>query len=113
MFKKALHIWFDIAGMMFLIIFVDFVFFQLLMEEGLFFYMKQIFIALFTVTVLASVYFVGFFFNKHKIETKGFWGYLKLYFAVFWRAMVFVVPVVGLIAVIFKGSIASRILRFL
>jgi len=112
MFKKAFYLWLDIAIFMFFIIVVDFMLFEdLLIYWGLFFYMKEIFIGLFTVTILFSIFAIGYFFEKHGIVTfqNRFTGYLKLYFAILWRALVFVVPAVGFIAYIYHGSIGSRI----
>jgi hypothetical protein len=112
MFKKAFYLWLDIAIFMFFIIFIDFMLFEdLLFYWGLFFYMKKIFVGLFILTILISIFAVGYFFEKHGIMKfqNRFLGYLKLYFAILWRALVFVIPVVGLIAYIYHGSIGSRI----
>jgi hypothetical protein len=73
--------------------------------------MKEIFIFIFIVTILISVFALGYFFEKAGIvrfENK-IPGYLKLYFSILWRALVFVVPIVGLIAYVYHGSIGSRI----
>ena len=112
MFKKAFYLWLDIAIFMFFIIVVDFMLFEdLIIYWRMFYYVKEIFIFLFILTILISMFAVGYFFEKHEIVSfqNRFTGYLKLYFAILWRALVFVVPAVGLIAYIFHGSIGSRI----
>ena len=110
MLKKSFYVWLDIAIFMFFIIFAEFLIFSdLLFYWGMFFYMKEIFIGFFVLTILVSIYFIGYFFNVHNIQISGMTGYLKLYFSILWRAMIFVIPTVGLIAYIYHGSIGSRI----
>ncbi|WP_456479319.1 hypothetical protein [Nautilia sp.] len=112
MFKKAFYLWMDIAVFMFFVILVDFMLFEdLLMYWRLFFYMKEIFIVIFVLTVLISIFALGYFFEKHGIISfkNRITGYLKLYFSILWRALVFVVPIVGIIAFVYHGSIGSRI----
>jgi len=114
MLKKAFSLWLDIAIMMFLVIVVDFIVFEdLMVYTPYWMYMKEIFIGIFIFTLLVSIWAVGYFFNIHGFKIKGVWGYLKIYWSVFWRAMVFVIPVVGLIAYFFHGSIQSRIFTIL
>ena len=112
MLKKAFYLWAEIASFMLFVIVADFMIFEdLLMYWGLFFYMKEIFISIFVVTILISVFAVGYFFEKAgvvRFENK-ILGYLKLYFSILWRALVFVIPIVGLIAYVYHGSIGSRI----
>jgi len=112
MLKKAFYLWAEIASFMLFVIVADFMIFEdLLVYWGLFFYMKEIFISIFIVTILISVFALGYFFEKAGIvrfENK-IPGYLKLYFSILWRALVFVVPIVGLIAYVYHGSIGSRI----
>ena len=112
MLKKAFFLWLDIAIFMFLIIFVDFILFLDVMEYTKYWvYMKEIFIGIFIITILISIWAVGYFFKlKGFFNPNGVVDYLKLYWSIFWRAMVFVVPIVGIIAYVFKGSIESRFL---
>jgi hypothetical protein len=112
MLKKAFYLWGEIAAFMLFIIVADFMIFEaLLVYWGLFFYMKEIFISIFVITILISIFTVGYFFEKSgvvKFQNR-ISGYLKLYFSILWRALVFVVPIVGVIAYIYHGSIGSRI----
>jgi len=112
MLKKAFFLWLDIAIFMFLIIFVDFILFLDVMEYTKYWvYMKEIFIGIFIATILISIWAVGYFFKlRGFFNPNGVVDYLKLYWSIFWRAMVFVVPIVGIIAYVFKGSIESRFL---
>jgi len=112
MFKKAFYLWADIAIFMFFVIIVDFMLFEdLIFYWGIYFYAKGIFITIFVLTILISVFAVGYFFEKHGIISyqNRLVGYLKIYFAILWRALVFVIPVVGIIAYVYHGSIGSRI----
>jgi hypothetical protein len=114
MFKKAFKIWLDISIMMFLIVVADFILFDDFMSyTHLFMYMKEIFITIFVVTIIASFFFLGFFFEKNGITIPAknkFLSYLKIYWGVLWRALIIVTPIIGIIAVTFHGSIGSRIL---
>jgi hypothetical protein len=112
MLKKAFLIWLDIAIFMFFIVFVDFLMFQTFVVYAT--SMREvnfIFISIFIITLIASIFLLGIVFEKHgfKFENK-FFGFLKLYFSILWRALVFAIPVIGIIAFIFKGSIFSRFL---
>ena len=109
--KKAFLLWLDIAIIMFFIIFVDFMLFEDLIFYWQLFYSKEIFIGLFIITILFSSFFVWYFFERHGVLTfnNRFLSYLKLYFAILWRALVIVIPIIGIIAFIYKGSIGSWI----
>lgn len=112
MFKKAFLLWFDIAAFMFLVIIADFILFEdLIVYWRMFFYVKEIFIGLFVLTLIISVFAVGYFFERHQIVSfqNRFTGYIKLYFSILWRALAVVMPVIGVIAYIYHGSIGSRI----
>jgi len=111
MLKKAFFLWLDIAIFMFLIIFAGFIVFLDTMEfTHLWMYMKVVFIAMFVITILFSVWAVGYFFKLHGYDIRGIKGYLKLYLMVLIRALIIVIPIVGIIAYIYKGSIFSRFL---
>jgi hypothetical protein len=114
MLKKSLKIWTEISIMMFLIVFADFILFSdLMLYTNCYKEMNEIFIGIFILTIIASIYFLGFFFEKNEIYVPAknkFVKYLKIYWAVLWRALVIVTPVIGIIAVTFHGSIGSRIL---
>ncbi|GAB6075117.1 hypothetical protein [Nautilia lithotrophica] len=112
MYKKAFYLWLNIAIFMFFIIVIDFILFEdLIIYWHKFFYVKEIFISLFAGTILISIFAIGYFFEKQGVISfqNRFIGYLKLYFSIFWRALMFVVPIIGLIAYIYHGSIGSRI----
>ncbi len=112
MFKKAFYLWADIAVFMFFIIVVDFILFEdLIVYWRMLFYVKEIFIGLFVLTLIISVFAVGYFFERYQIVSfkNRFTGYLKLYFSILWRALAVVVPIIGIIAYIYHGSIGSRI----
>jgi hypothetical protein len=110
--KESFKLWGYIALMMFLVIFVDFVLFEdFMMYSPYYVYMKEIFIFLFIFTIAVSVFVIGYFFKlRGHFNPTGIKDYLKLYWAILWRALVIVIPVVGIIAYVFKGSIESRIL---
>jgi len=112
-FKFALKIWFYIAAMMSLILFAFFMLFMDIMQyTNYYWYMKQIFIAIFILVIISSFFVVNYYFNFFGIEIKAknnLTRNIKIYFAVLWRALVFVIPAVGLIAYIYHGSIGSRI----
>ncbi|WP_457559937.1 hypothetical protein [Caminibacter sp.] len=112
--KKAFRIWLDISIFMFLIVFVDFLLFQTFVVY--FYSMKQInmfFVSIFIFTILISVFLLGVVFKKYGFEVKTLKDYFKLYFSILWRALVFAIPVIGIIAMIFKGSIFSRFLTII
>ena len=82
MFKKAFYLWADIAIFMFFIIVVDYMLFEdLIFYWGLYFYAKGIFITIFVLTILISVFVVGYFFEKHGIISykNRFIGYKDLF----------------------------------
>ena len=112
MLKKSFLIWADIAFIMMLVIFIDFILFQDMLEYWhLFFYVKDIFISIFIFTIIISVFVTGYFFEFHRVFyfKNRFLGYLKLYFSILWRALVIVVPIIGAIAYIYHGSLNSRV----
>ena len=113
MLKRAFLLWKDIAIMMFFIIVVDFIVFEdLIFYWHMFFYVKEIFISIFIITILFSMFFVGYFFERHGVliaAKNRFFMYMKIYFAVLWRALIIVTPIIGVIAYIYHGSIGSRI----
>ncbi len=111
MLKKSFRLWLDIASFMFLIIFADFILFSdIVSYTSYWIYMKEIFIFLFISTILFSIWVVGYFFNLYGIKVIGFKNYLKVYWSILWRALLIVIPIVGIIAYIYKGSVFSRFL---
>ncbi|GAB6045788.1 hypothetical protein JCM11957_13860 [Caminibacter profundus] len=82
--KKAFKLWFHIAGVMFLVVFVDFLLFNDFLMSGYYFYMKEIFIAIFVVTIIISVFVIGAYFESFGIVKfkNRFFGYLKLYWSI-------------------------------
>ncbi|WP_457562044.1 hypothetical protein [Caminibacter pacificus] len=111
MMKKAFLLWLDIAIFLFLVIFAGFIVFSDIMTyTNFWFYMKEIFISIFIITIFFSIWAIGYFFNLHGFKVQGIKQYLKIYWSILWRALIIVTPIIGLIAVIFKGSIFSRIL---
>jgi len=111
MAKKAFWLWADIAIFMFFVIIADFMLFDDLMAYWReYYHMKEIFILIFVVTILISIWAIGYFFQRHGIEkVDSFWKYLKLYFSILWRALIIVFPIIGITAYLFHGSIGSRI----
>ncbi len=116
-FKLAFKLWFYIAGLMSLVIFASFLIFIDIMEyTNYFWYMKEIFITLFVITIIISFFVVNFYFETFQITIKAknrFTKYLKIYFAILWRALVILIPVIGFIAYKYHGSIESRILSII
>jgi hypothetical protein len=115
MLKKAFLIWLDISIFMFFVVFVDFLLFQTFVVYAQ--SMKDInflFITIFIVTIIFSVFLLGLVFEKHgfKFENR-LKDYLKLYFSILWRALIIAAPFIGIIAFIFKGSIFSRFLTII
>ncbi len=119
-FKLAFKLWFYIAGLMSLVIFASFLIFIDIMEyTNYFWYMKEIFITLFVITIIISFFVVNFYFETFQITIKAknrftkYLKYLKIYFAILWRALVILIPVIGFIAYKYHGSIESRILSII
>ena len=112
-FKMAFKIWLYIAGFMSLVIFIDFIIFMDFMEySNYFWYMKEIFIALFIITIIISFFIVNLYFDLFKINIKAknkFIKMLKIYWSILWRALLILIPIIGFIAYKYHGSIESRI----
>jgi amino acid transporter len=113
LFKLVFKIWFHIAGIMSIVIFMMFlVFLDLMMYTRLFIYMKYVFVLEFIITIIVSFFVVNKYFEifgidigeKNKIKK-----YFKIYFGILWRAVLILIPIVGYIAMKYKGSIESRI----
>ncbi len=116
-FKLAFKLWFHIAGIMSLIIFAFYLIFIDIMEyTNYFWYMKEIFITLFVITIIISFFVVNFYFDSFKIRIEAktsFKKHLKIYFGILWRALVILAPIIIFIAYKFHGSIESRILTII
>ena len=111
--KIAFNIWLQIAGIMSLVLFADYIlFFDFMMYSNLFWYMKEIFIGLFVVTIIISFFVINYFFEIYKIQIPAYnklTRYFKIYFGILWRAFVILIPIIGFIALKYHGSIQSRI----
>ena len=112
-FKLAFKVWFYIAAFMSMVIFVDFIIFMDFMQySNFYFYMKEIFIGLFILTIVISFFTVNLYFDMFGIKTEGknrFIKMLKIYFGIFWRAFIILIPIIGFIAYKYHGSVESRI----
>ena len=113
-FKLAFQLWFYIAALMSLVIFASFLLFVDIMEYTyyFFFYMKEIFIGIFTGVIIISFFVVNAYFDTFNIKVKAktkISRYFKIYWGVLWRALVILIPIVGFIASTYHGSIQSRI----
>ena len=111
MVKKSFLIWVDISIFMFFVVFVDFLMFETFAPYC--HTMRQVnvlFVTIFVFTIFISIFLLGEVFKKYGYQIRSIKEYLKLYFSILWRALVFVIPVVGLIAFVFKGSVFSRLL---
>jgi len=111
--KIAFNIWLQTAGIMSLVLFADYIlFFDFMMYSNLFWYMKEIFIGLFIVTIIISFFVINYFFEIYKIQIPArnkLTRYFKIYFGILWRALIILVPIIGFIALKYHGSIQSRI----
>ena len=109
----AFKLWFHIAGVMSIVICMMFLLFlDLMIYFNLFMYVKAIFISIFIITIIISFFVVNKYFEEFKIginEKSKIKKYFKIYFSIFWRAIVILIPIIGFIAVKYHGSIESRI----
>ncbi len=111
-FKLAFKLWFYIAGIMSLVIFAVYLLFINLMQSY-FWYMKEIFIGLFIITIIISFFVINAYFETFNIQIKSktkLGKYFKIYFGILWRALVILIPIIGIIAYEYHGSIESRII---
>ncbi len=112
--KLAFKLWCYITGIMLLIIFAEYILFIDIMQyTNFFWYMKEIFIGIFIITIVLSFFVINLYFNLFGIEVKGknkFIKMLKIYFNILWRALIILIPIIGFIAYKYQGSIGSRIL---
>ncbi|GAX88266.1 conserved hypothetical protein [Lebetimonas natsushimae] len=113
LFKPAFKLWFHIAGIMSIIIFMMFLLFlDLMMYFRMFMYVKFIFISEFIVTIIISFFVVNKYFEVFNIkinEKNKIKKYFKIYFGILWRALLILIPIISFIAITYKGSVESRI----
>ncbi len=109
----ALKLWGYIATFMTLVIFADFILFMDFMQySNLYFYIKEIFIGLFILTIIISFFIVNLYFHLFGIDIKAknkFLKMIKIYFGILWRAILILIPIIAFIAYKYQGSIQSRI----
>ena len=113
-FKLAFKLWFHIAGIMSMVIFASFLLFVDIMEytSYFFWYMKEIFIAIFSGVIIISFFVVNAYFDAFNIKVKAknkLLRYFEIYWGILWRALIILIPIIGFIAYTYHGSITSRI----
>jgi len=113
-FKLAFKLWFYIAGIMSMAIFASFLLFVDIMQYNyyFFYYMKEIFIGIFTGIIIISFFVINAYFNAFGIKIKAktkIERYFKIYWGILWRAILILIPIIGFIASTYHGSIQSRI----
>jgi len=116
MLKTSFILWSKIAIFMFFVINIGFILFLTLIQYWhLYMHVKAIFISIFVITLIISFFVINYFFKNEPIfkKNKITFNPFKLYFSLFLRAMVFVIPAVGLIAYTCHGSITSRFFTIL
>ena len=110
-FKLAFKLWFYISATMSLVIFVMYLLF-IDLTQSYFWYMKDIFIGLFIITIIISFFVINTYFETFNIQIKSktkIGKYFKIYFGILWRALLILIPIIGFIAFKYHGSIESRI----
>ena len=110
-FKLAFKLWFYISVTMSLVIFVMYLLF-IDLTQSYFWYMKDIFIGLFIITIIISFFVINTYFETFNIQIKSktkIGKYFKIYFGILWRALLILIPIIGFIAFKYHGSIESRI----
>ena len=92
-----------------MVIFVDFIIFIDFMQySNLYFYMKEIFIVLFILTIIISFFVINLYFYLFGIDIKAK-NKFKIYFGILWRAIVILILIISFITYKYHGSLESRI----